>query len=73
MRIGPIVAVLGALAYAFLWVLAANGVTSLVGPLTVPLVLMVLIAGGLALQRFMGIEPHRSRYRDTGSDTDEES
>ncbi len=73
MRIGPAVAVLGALAYAFLWVLAANGVSSLVAPLTVPLVLIVLVAGGLALQRFMGIPPHRARYRDSRRDPDEES
>lgn len=55
---------LGVLLYGFLWVLAANGVSSLVAPLTIPVVLAVLVAGGVALNRFMGITPHRPRFQD---------
>jgi hypothetical protein len=55
-----IVAVL--LIYVFLWVLAFNGATSLVGPLVVPLALGVLVALGVALQRYMGITPRKQHF-----------
>jgi Mg2+/citrate symporter len=58
------VAVLGALFYVFLWVLAANGVTSLVAPLLIPVVLAVLVAAGVALNRFMGITPRSQHFKD---------
>jgi len=60
--------VLGVLFYAFLWVLAANGVTSLVAPLVIPVVLAVLVAGGVALNRFMGITPRRPHFDDGDAD-----
>ena len=50
------------LIYVFLWVLAFNGATSLIGPLVVPLVLGVIVALGVALQRFMGIAPRKQHF-----------
>ncbi len=62
MRFRRGVALAGAAVYVFLWVLAANGVTNLVAPLVIPLVLVVLIWAGLALNRFVGVEPHRPKF-----------
>lgn len=64
MRFTRVIIVLGFLFYVFLWVLAANGVTSLVAPLIIPVVLAVLVAGGVALNRFMGIEPRKQHFQD---------
>ena len=64
MKVTKVVAVFGGLFYVFLWVLAANGVTSLVAPLAVPAVLAVLVAGGVALDRFLGITPRRQRFQE---------
>lgn len=57
-------AIAGLVLYAFCWVLAANGVTSLVPILVVPVVLAVLVWVGLALNRFLGLAPRRPRFRD---------
>ena len=43
--------VLLVLIYAFLWFLEINGVTSLLTPLAIPLILGVMVAGGVALDR----------------------
>ena len=56
--------VLGILLYVFLWVLALNGVSSLVAPLIIPVVVAVRVAGGVALNRFMGITPRHQHFRD---------
>ena len=61
--------VLGGLFYVFLWVLAANGVTSLVAPLIIPVVLALLVYLGLALNKFLGIAP-RSQHFDDPEDDD---
>ena len=58
------VVVLGALSYIFLWVLAINGATSLVAPLAVPGVLAIMIAVGVALNRWMGMTPRKQHFRD---------
>ncbi|MFZ1063262.1 MAG: hypothetical protein WAN30_07310 [Acidimicrobiales bacterium] len=50
--------------YILLWVLALNGASSLVAPLLVPLVLAVLVAAGVALNRYLGIEPRKQHFRD---------
>jgi hypothetical protein len=52
------------LIYIFLWVLAFNGVSSLTPLLAVPLVLAVLVALGVWLNRFMGITPRSQRFQD---------
>ena len=57
-------ALLVALIYAFLWVLALHGVSSLVAPLAVPLVLAILVALGVWLNRFMGIAPRHQHFED---------
>jgi hypothetical protein len=50
--------------YVFLWVLAVNGVSSLVPVLAVPLVLALLVAFGVWLNRFMGVTPRRPRFEE---------
>ena len=64
MRVTRATALFGLLVYVFLWVLAANGASSLVAPLLIPAVLAFMIACGVALQRFMGIRPHRPKFDD---------
>jgi hypothetical protein len=54
----------GIAVYVFLWVLALNGASSLVAPLLIPLVLAVLVAAGVALNRYMGIEPRKQHFKD---------
>ena len=56
--------VLLVLIYAFLWVLEINGVTSLLTPLAIPLILGVMIAGGVALDRYLGVKPHKPKWND---------
>ena len=60
--------VLGGLFYVFLWVLAANGVTSLVAPLIIPVVLALLVYLGLALNKFLGITPRKQHFDDPEDD-----
>lgn len=56
---------LGALvAYVLLWALALAGASSLVAPLTIPLVLAVLVALGVWLQRYLGLAPRRPRFEE---------
>ncbi len=62
MTLRLIVVAAGVAIYVFLWVLAANGVSSLVAPLVVPVVLAVLIWAGIALERFIGIAPRRPKF-----------
>ncbi len=62
--------VVGLVLYAGLWVLAAAGASSLVGPLLVPLVLAVLVGGGVALNRFLGTSPRSPRFEEPGARRD---
>ena len=48
--------------YLFLWVLALNGASNLTPLLVVPLVLAVLVAFGVWLNRFMGISPRAQHF-----------
>ena len=50
--------------YGGLWALAAAGATSLVGLLLVPLVIAVLVVGGVALNRFLGTSPRSPRFEE---------
>jgi hypothetical protein len=50
--------------YVFLWVIALNGASSLVAPLLIPLVLAVLVAAGVGLNRYMGITPRKQHFKD---------
>jgi hypothetical protein len=62
--------VVGFLIYVFLWVLAANGDNQLVAPLLIPAVLAILVALGVALNRFMGIEPRKQHFKDSNDETE---
>jgi hypothetical protein len=48
--------------YVFLWVLALNGASSMIPLLVVPLVLAILVAFGVWLNRFMGITPRQQHF-----------
>ena len=56
--------VLGAALYLLLWVIALNGASSFVAPLLIPLVLAVLVAVGVALDRYLGITPRQQHFDD---------
>jgi hypothetical protein len=62
------VAIVVLLFYVFLWVLALNGVSSLVPLLAVPVVLAVLVAFGVWLNRFMGIAQRQQHFQDRPED-----
>lgn len=57
--------------YLVLWGLVADGATGLIEPLLIPIVLAVIVALGVWFQRFMGLEPRRSRF-DERDDEDEQ-
>ncbi len=60
--------IVGVLLYLALWVLAINGATDLVAPLAIPAILAVMIALGVAFQRYMGIAPRKQHFRDPKDD-----
>jgi hypothetical protein len=61
--------VVAVLFYAFLWALYAGGANELLPVLLIPAILAVMVALGVALQRFMGIPPHRPRFKDGSDET----
>ena len=63
--------VVGVLFYAFLWALYAYGDSVLLAPLLIPGIIAVMAALGVALQRFMGIEPRKQHF-DERSDESEQ-
>ncbi|MHB1208228.1 MAG: hypothetical protein ACYC1I_00800 [Acidimicrobiales bacterium] len=69
MIVTKITLALALVVYVFLWVLALNGVSSLVAPLAIPLILAVLVAGGVALNRFMGIAPRKQHFQERDDET----
>ena len=68
MNLRRVMWVVAGLFYVFLWVLAANGVTSLVAPLTIPAVLALLVLLGLALNKYLGITPRKQHFEDPEDD-----
>jgi hypothetical protein len=48
--------------YIFLWVIALNGASNMIPLLAVPLILAVLVAFGVWLNRFMGITPRQQHF-----------
>jgi hypothetical protein len=62
--------VVGFLVYVFLWVLAANGDSQLVAPLLIPAALAVMVALGVALNRFIGLEPRKQHFNDPNDKTE---
>ncbi len=71
MRVTKITAVVVLLFYGFLWFLALHGASSLVGPLAVPPILAVIIALGVALNRYMGITPRKQKFNDPNDETEQ--
>jgi hypothetical protein len=55
---------IGALVYVFLWVLYAYGDSVLLAPLLIPAIIAVMIALGVALNRYIGVEPHKQHFDD---------
>ena len=64
MRVTKGAAIFVGLFYILLWVLAVNGVSSLIPLLVVPAVLALLVAFGVWLNRYMGITPRRQHFED---------
>ena len=56
--------VVAVLFYAFLWALYANGDSVLLAPLLIPAIIAVMVALGVALNRYIGVEPHRQHFDD---------
>jgi hypothetical protein len=56
--------VVGVLVYAFLWALYAYGDSVLLAPLLIPAVIAVMVALGVALNRYIGVEPHQQHFDD---------
>jgi hypothetical protein len=71
MKVTKTVLVVGFLIYVFLWVLAAHGDNQLVAPLLIPAVLAILVALGVALNRFMGIEPRKQHFKDPHDESEQ--
>ena len=61
----------GALIYVFLWVLYAYGDSVLLAPLLIPAVIGVMVALGVALNRYIGVDPHKQHF-DDGADEGEQ-
>ena len=71
MSLRRIMVVVALLAYVFLWVLAAHGVSSLVAPLTIPVVLALLVILGVQLNKYLGITPRPQHFDDPKDDPPE--
>jgi hypothetical protein len=56
--------VVGVLIYAFLWALYAYGDSVLLAPLLIPAIIAVMVALGVALNRYIGVEPRRQHFDD---------
>jgi len=54
----------GLLFYIVLWLLFFDGATTLGEPLLVPLVLVAMIALGVAFNRFIGLPTRQPHFRD---------
>ncbi len=63
--------VVGVLIYAFLWSLYAYGDSVLLAPLLIPAIIAIMVALGVALQRFIGIEPRRQHFDDAKDDPEQ--
>ena len=63
--------VVAVLFYIFLWVLVFNGVSSLIAPLAVPLILALLVGLGVRLNHFLGITPRRQSFQEPEDDPDQ--
>jgi uncharacterized membrane protein YfhO len=66
-RITIIVALL---LYVLLWIIALNGASGLIPILAIPVVLAVLVAAGVGLNRYMGITPRKQHFNDRDKDSE---
>lgn len=66
-RITIIVALL---LYVLLWIIALHGASGLIPILAIPVVLAVLVAAGVGLNRYMGITPRKQHFNDRDKDSE---
>jgi hypothetical protein len=66
-----IMLVVGGMIYVLLWALYANGDSQLLAPLLIPAILAVMVALGVGLQRFIGIEPRKQHFDDRSDETEQ--
>ncbi len=64
MKVTKATIVVGVLLYVFLLILAFNGATILLEPLLIPLILVVMVAGGNWLSHCMGMPGRSQKFRD---------
>jgi hypothetical protein len=64
MKVTKATIVVGVLIYVFLLILAFNGATILLEPLLIPLILVVMVAGGNWLSHYMGLPSRSQKFRD---------
>lgn len=50
--------------YLLLWAIALSGATSLIEPLVIPLALAVMVAFGVALNRYLGLTPRKQHFQE---------
>jgi len=67
MRVTKITSVVVLIIYAFLWVIELHGATQLLPILAIPPILVILVAGGLGIQRFLGIKPRKQHFQEPES------
>ncbi len=70
MRVTRATLIVAGLLYVTLWIIAANGASELYVPLVIPAALVIMIILGVALQRYMGIAPHRPKFDDHQDERD---
>jgi hypothetical protein len=56
--------------YLFLWVLVGRGDSQLLPIVVIPAVLAVMIALGVALNRYMGLTPRKQHFEDRHDETE---
>jgi hypothetical protein len=57
--------------YLFLWVLVGRGDNQLLPIVVIPAVLAVMIALGVALNRYMGLTPRKQHFEDRHDETEQ--
>ena len=63
--------VVAILLYLFLWVLVGRGDSQLLPIVVIPAVLAVMIALGVALNRYMGLTPRKQHFEDRHDETEQ--
>lgn len=63
--------VVAVLFYLFLWVLVGRGDSQLLPIVVIPAVLAVMVALGVALNRYMGFAPRKQHFEDRHDETEQ--